>query len=116
MPSHALDQRLFEQMFTTIGEGNPDTATPTDGVKLINGWLEVIQGTQRTANIEARLLELRGELQFANPDPDRIREILANLADHVTQITQGSNIQEQTIGKLEKLATALRNFGSRLGD
>lgn len=114
MPSHALDQRLFEQMFTTIGEGSPEAAAPKDGIKLINGWLEVIQGTQRTTNIEARLLELRGELQFANPDPDRISGLLATLADHVTQITQGSDIQEQTVGKLEKLATALRNFGSQL--
>ncbi|MFD2571077.1 hypothetical protein ACFSUS_10560 [Spirosoma soli] len=114
MPSHALDQRLFEQMFTTIGEGDASTAAPTDGIKLINGWLEVVQGTQRTAAIENQLIELRGQLQFANPDPDRIRDLLASLADNVTQITQGSNVQEQTIGKLEKLATALRNFGDRL--
>lgn len=101
-------------MFTEIGEGSADTASPADGIQLINGWLKVIEGSQRTANIEARLIELRGQLQFAQPDPDRIRDLLASLADHTTQIAQGSNVQEQTAGKLERLATALRNFGSRL--
>jgi hypothetical protein len=114
MPSHALDQRLFEQMFTSVGQGDASTVTPTDGIQLINGWLEVVQGTQRTAAIESQLKELRGQLQFAKPDPDRIRDLLASLADNVTQIAQGSNVQEQTVGKLEQLATALRNFGSRL--
>ncbi|GAB3510222.1 hypothetical protein GCM10027341_48390 [Spirosoma knui] len=114
MPSHALDQRLFEQMFSSIGQGDASSVTPTDGVQLINGWLEVVQGTQRTAAIEGQLKELRGQLQFANPDPDRIKNLLASLADNVTQIAQGSNVQEQTVGKLEQLATALRTFGSRL--
>ncbi len=114
MPSHALDQQLFERMFTQIGEGSGETAPPTDGVQLINGWLKVIEGSQRTANIEARLIELRGQLQFAKPDPDRIRDLLASLADDTTQVAQGSNVQEQTASKLEKLAIALRTFGSRL--
>lgn len=114
MPSHALDQRLFEQMFSSVGADDASVPAPTDGVQLINGWLKVIEGSQRTVNIEARLIELRGQLQFANPDPDRVRDLLANLADNVTQITQGSDVQEQTVGKLEKLATALRNLGSKL--
>jgi hypothetical protein len=115
MPSHALDQRLFEQVFTKLGDEEAEIPTPVDGVQLINGWLQVIQGaqTQRTATLEAQLIELRGQLQFAKPDPDRIRNLLATLADNTTQIAQGSHIQEQTAGKLEKLATALRNLGSK---
>jgi hypothetical protein len=114
MPSHALDQRLFEQVFTKLGAEDAPIPAPVDGIQLINGWLEVIQGTQRTANIENQLIELRGQLQFAKPDPDRIRNLLASLADNTTQIAQGSNVQEQTVGKLEKLATALRNLGDKL--
>lgn len=116
MPSHALDQRLFEQVFTKIGADDAQIPTPVDGVQLINGWLDVIQGaqTQRTATLEAQLIELRGQLQFAQPDPDRIRNLLASLADNTTQIAQGSHGQEQMVAKLEKLATALRNLGSKL--
>lgn len=116
MPSHALDQRLFEQIFSKIGAEDAEIPTPVDGVQLINGWLKVIEGaqTQRTANLEAQLIELRGQLQFARPDPDRIRDLLASLADNTTQIAQGSNVQEQTAGKLEKLATALRNLGNKI--
>ena len=101
-------------MFTKVGADDAAVPAPADGIELINGWLKVIQGTQRTANIESKLIELRGQLQFAQPDADRIRDLLASLADHTTQISQGSNVQEQTIGKLEQLATALRNLGSKL--
>ncbi|QJW91450.1 hypothetical protein HNV11_19740 [Spirosoma taeanense] len=112
MASHALDQRLFEQ--TTGGLGDVTSASPADGVTLINGWLKVIEGNTSTEIVEGRLKELRGQLQFANPDPDRIRDLLLTLADHTSQIAQGTNIQEQTAGKLENVATSLRLFAAQL--
>lgn len=114
MPSHALDQRLFEQVLSKLGTDDAAIPAPVDGIKLINGWLEVIQGTHLTASIEAQLIELKGQLQFAKPDPDRIRDLLGSLSDHTAQIAQGSHLQEQTVNKLEKLATALSNLGNKL--
>ena len=114
MASHALDQRLFEQTDTIIGKQDPSATAPADGVQLINGWLKVIEGNANTERIESRLRELSGQLQFANPDPDRIRELLMSLADHTSQLTQGSAIQEQTVNKLENVATALRLFAGQL--
>ncbi len=114
MASHALDQRLFEQTASIVGEHDPSSASPTDGVQIINGWLKVIEGNASAEIIEGRLKELRGQLQFANPNPDRIRELLFSIADHTSQVAQGSNVQEQTAGKLENVATALRKFAGQL--
>ncbi len=112
MASHALDQRLFEQ--TANGLGDVSTASPADGVQLINGWLKVIDGNASAEIIEGRLKELRGQLQLAQPDPDRIRELLMDIADHTSQVAQGRNIQEQTASKLENVATSLRLFAGQL--
>ena len=114
MASHALDQRLFEQTATVFAENDPSATSPADGVKLINGWLKVVEGNATTERIENKLKELSGQLQFANPDPDRIRELLMTLADHTSQLTQNSNIQEQTVNKLENVATSLRLFAQQL--
>jgi hypothetical protein len=112
MASHALDQRLFEK--TAHDLSDIGTASPADGVQLINGWLKVIEGNNSTESIEARLLELRGQLQVAKPDPDRIRDLLLTLADHTTQVAQSRNVQQQTSGKLENVATSLRLFADQL--
>lgn len=114
MASHALDQRLFEQTANLIGAQDPSTASPTDGVKLINGWLKVLEGNNNTERIATKLKELNGQLQFAKPDPERIRELLMTLADHTSQLTQNSNVQEQTVNKLENVATSLRLFAEQL--
>lgn len=114
MASHALDQRLFEQTASLTGENGTSTASATDGVQLINGWLKVIEGNTSVTVLEDRLTELRGQLQFAAPAPDRIRDLLLSIADHTSQVAQGSNVPEQTGGKLEKVATALRTLASQL--
>ena len=114
MASHALDQRLFQQTASVIGEHDPSSVSPIDGVQLINGWLKVIGGTANTERIETRLKELSGQLQLANPDPERIRELLMTLADHTSQLTQSGAIQEQTVNKLEDVATSLRLFAEQL--
>lgn len=112
MASHALDQRLFEKTADSLG--NATIASPADGVQLINGWLKVIEGNNSTEFIEGRLLELRGQLQVAKPDPDRIRDLLLTLADHTSQVAQSRNTQEQTASKLEDVATSLRLFAGQL--
>ncbi len=112
MPSHALDQRLFER--TSSGLEDVSSASPADGVQLINGWLKVVEGNTSATIIAEQLVQLRGQLQFATPDPDRIRDLLLSLADHTSQVAQGRNVQEQTSGKLENVATTLRNFATQL--
>lgn len=112
MPSHALDQRLFERTATVLND--VDSASPADAVQVTNGWLRVVEGNTGASSVADQLLQLRGQLQFAKPDPDRIRELLMSLADHTSQVAQGKNVQEQTAGQLEEVATALRLFVGKL--
>lgn len=114
MASHALDQRLFEQTAQIADESGPASSTPMDGVQLINGWLTLLEGNTSAGIVEDRLKELRGQLQFASPDADRIRELLLSVADHTSQIAQSSKVQEQTVAKLENVATALRKLAGQL--
>lgn len=110
MASHALDQRLFEQTAALTDENNSVLASTPDRLNLIDGWLKVIAGNDRTELIEGKLQELRDQLKLNDPDPDRIRELLFSLAEHTSQVAQGSNMQEQTASELENLAMTLRKL------
>ncbi|GAB3895701.1 hypothetical protein [Spirosoma agri] len=112
MASHALDQRLFDQ---TAGIADKETApSPTDGVQLISGWLNVIEGTKSTELIEEKLKELRSQLQFANPDTDRVRGLLLDLADHTELVSQGSAIEGPIVQKLEGLVDSIQKLAEQL--
>ncbi|GAB4033904.1 hypothetical protein [Spirosoma gilvum] len=110
MVSHALDQRLFELTGSLTDEHNSTRTSTPERVELLDGWLKVIQGSERTELIEGKLNELREQLQLNHPDPDRVRELLLSLADSTSQIAQGSHMQEQTTKQLEDLATTLRKL------
>jgi len=112
MASHALDQRLIEQTISL--SGNNTENSPVDGIQLVNGWLKVIEGNKSTELIEGKLKELRSQLQFANPDIDRIRALLLDLAEDAEQVTQASDLQEPTINKLETVIDALQKLASQL--
>lgn len=110
MASHALDQRLFEQ--TAVLTSKHVSALAPDGVSLIDGWLKVIEGNASTDIIAGKLTELRDQLLPDSPDTDLVRSLLLTLADHTSQVAQGSNTQEQTAGQLENLAATLRKLAS----
>lgn len=110
MPSHALDQRLFEQTAGLINENDSVSLSAPEGVSLINGWLKVIEGNNSTEIIAGKLIDLRDQLLLDTPDPDLIRSLLLTVADHTAQIAQGSDTQEQTAGKLDNLAITLRTL------
>ena len=110
MPSHALAQRLFDQTTSLIDESNSITDSSPKRVELIDGWLEVIDGNTSTEIVAEKLQELRDQIKLNHPDSDRVRELLLSLADHTSQVAQGSNTQEQTAGQLEELATTLRKL------
>ena len=110
MASHALDHRQFEQTASLTDENNSISASSPARVDLIDGWLEVIEGNASTVIIEEKLKELRDQLKLNHPDSDRVRELLFSLADHTSQVAQGSKTKEQTAGELENLATTLRKL------
>lgn len=103
MASHALDHRLFEKTASLTDENNSISASSPARVDLIDG-------NASTVIIEEKLKELRDQLKLNQPDPDRVRELLFSLADHTSQVAQGSKTKEQTAGELENLATTLRKL------
>ncbi|UFH54279.1 hypothetical protein [Spirosoma sp. KNUC1025] len=110
MASHALDQRLFEQTASLTDEHNSISESSPNRVELIDNWLKVIEGSERTELIEGKLKELRDELKLNKPDVDRVRELLLSLADSTSLVAQGTHMQEQTASELEKLAMTLRKL------
>ncbi len=110
MPSHALDQRLFERTNSLASENESNSPSPQDGIELINGWLRVVAGNTSTQIIEEELKALRDELLLDEPDTDRVRELLLNLADNTALVAQSRNTQEQTEGKLDGVAFTLRTL------
>lgn len=68
MPSHALDQRLFEKTNSLTDEQGQISASAADGVELIDGWLRVIAGNTSTQLIEEKLKQLRDQLTLDQPD------------------------------------------------
>ncbi|AKD57651.1 hypothetical protein [Spirosoma radiotolerans] len=110
MPSHALDQRLFERTNSLTDENDSILASPQDGVELIDNWLRIIAGNTSTQIVEEELNELRSELMLDEPDADRVRSLLLNLADNTALVAQSKNVQEQTANKLDSVAFTLRSL------
>ncbi len=113
MPSHALDQRLFERTNSLTDENGSIVVSPSDGVELIDGWLRVIANHTSTQLIEEKLTLLREQLTSDQPDGDLVRGLLLDLADDTALIAQGRNTQEQTAGKLDEVAVSLRTLAGK---
>ncbi|GAB3953831.1 hypothetical protein GCM10028805_38340 [Spirosoma harenae] len=110
MASHALDQRLFDLTGSLTDDHNSTLNSSPDRVELIDGWLKVIEGNERTQQIEGKLKDLRDQLKLNHPDPDRVQELLFSLAEYTSQVAQGSHMTEEVSRELEKLAMTLRQL------
>jgi hypothetical protein len=108
MASQALNQRLFEETLDLFEGQGDQKLSAQQGAALVDGWLTALNGVTNAGTIVTWLQELRSQLVNNHPDPDRVEEILFTLAEQTSQIAQGSNVQEEMAGKLESVATALR--------
>ncbi|WP_345264862.1 hypothetical protein [Nibrella viscosa] len=114
MPSNALENKIMIRTLDLIEGSETSEVAPQDGIFLVDNWIKVVEGNNIATLVEQRLRELKGQLQLANPDPERIRGILLDLADHTAQIGQSRNVDENTATELEELATAIRKFAVQL--
>ncbi len=107
---------MLEDTLTTFRDGSQSESgvSPAQGVMLIDGWLQALQGDPNLGQLEANLNELRVELQASQPDGQHIRSLLENLADQTQQVAEGPTAEGTWTGGLESLSTILRNFGSKL--
>ena len=114
MGSNILEERMLEDTLTTFRDGNQSGVSPAQGVMLIDGWLQALQGDVNLDQLESQLNELRTELQVAQPNSQRIRQLMEGLADQTQQTAEGPNAEGTWTGGLESLSKILRNFGSKL--
>ena len=105
---------MLEDTLTTFRGSGESGVTAAQGVMLIDGWLQALQGDANLSQLEILLNQLRVELQAAQPDGHTIRQLMNNLADQAQQAAEGSNAEGTWTGGLESLSKILRNFGSNL--
>ena len=105
---------MLEDTLSTFRDGNQSGVSPAQGVMLIDGWLQALQGDANLGQLEGHLNELRAELQVAQPNSQRIRQLMESLADQAQQAAEGLNAEGTWTGGLESLSKILRNFGSKL--
>lgn len=105
---------MLEDTLTTFRDGTQAGVSPAQGVMLIDGWLQALQGDPNLGQLEGSLNELRVELQSAQPDGQHIRTLLESLADQAQQVAEGPTAEGTWTGGLESLSKILRNFGSKL--
>lgn len=114
MGSNILEERMLEDTLTTFRDGTQAGVSPVQGVMLIDGWLQALQGDPNLGGLEGHLNELRVELQSAQPDTQHVRQLMEKLADKAQEVAEGPTAEGTWTGGLESLSKILRNFGSKL--
>ena len=114
MGSNILEERMLEDTLTTFRSGNESGVSPAQGVMLIDGWLQALQGDPNLDLLDGQLNELRAELQVARPNSRHLQQLMESLADQTEQIAEGPNAEGTWTGGLESLSQILRNFAGKL--
>ena len=112
MGSNILEERMLEDTLATFREGAD--VSPAQGIMLIDGWLQALEGDANLDRLEGQLNELRAALQAARPDGEHVRQLMATLADQTQAIAEGPTAEGTWTGGLESLSKILRNVGGRL--
>lgn len=112
MGSNALEESMLNETLTTFRNNSQIAISPAQGIILIDGWLQALQGDPNLDQLKSQLNELRTALQAAQPDAQSIRDLLLSLADQAQQIAEGPNAEGTWTGGLESLSKILRNFGN----
>lgn len=104
---------MLDDTLNTFRNTNHDAITPAQGIMLIDGWLQALQGDPNLDQLTGQLTELRTALQAAQPDESYIRDLLVSLADKTQEVAEDANSEGTWTGGLESLSKILRNFGRK---
>ena len=85
---------------------------PAQGVMLIDGWLQALQGDPNLDQLTGQLNELRTALQTAQPDEPYVRQLLLSLADKAQEVAEAPDSEGTWTGGLESLSKLLRNVAN----
>ena len=113
MGSNNLEESILNDTLSTFRNNNHATISPAQGITLIDGWLQALQGDPNLDQLIGQLTELRTALQTTQPDGQYIRELLVSLADKSQEVAEDSNSEGTWTGGLESLSKILRSFGNQ---
>lgn len=111
--SNQLEEGMLNDTLTTFRNNNLEAISPAQGVMLIDGWLQALDGDPNLDQLKGQLNELRTALQAAQPDESYIRDLLTGLADNAQAVAEDPNSEGTWTGGLESLSKILRNLGSK---
>ncbi len=114
MGTNILEERMLEDSLAVFRNNDVETVTPAQGVMLIDGWLQALQGDPNLEPMRQQMTELRAELQSPTPNSQRIKLLLNELANHAQQAAEAPTSEGTWTGGLESLSKLLRGFGSEL--
>ncbi|WP_080054571.1 hypothetical protein [Spirosoma aerolatum] len=92
---------------------NSQPISSDQGIMLIDGWLQALQGDPNMNQLTGQLTELRTALQDTSPDTVYIRQLMGSLADKAQAIAEDENAEGTWTGGLESLSKILRHYGDQ---
>ncbi|MBD2751622.1 hypothetical protein [Spirosoma validum] len=111
--SNNLEEGMLNDTLSTFRNSTQEAISPAQGVMLIDGWLQALDGDPNLDQLKGQLNELRTALQAAKPDEQYVRDLLTSLADKAQAVAEDSNSEGTWTGGLESLSKILRNLGSK---
>ncbi len=114
MGTNILEERMLEDSLAVFRNNEHETVTPAQGVMLIDGWLQALQGDPNLDPMRGQMIELRDELQATTPNSQRIKLLMNELAGHAQQTAEAPTSEGTWTGGMESFSKLLRSFASNL--
>ncbi|AUD07346.1 hypothetical protein CWM47_16830 [Spirosoma pollinicola] len=110
--SNILEESMLTDTLKAFRDNNLTPILATQGVILLDGWLQALAGDSNMEQIQGQLNELRTALQATQPDEPYIRDLLGSLADKAQDVAEDSNSEGTWTGGLVSLSKILRSFST----
>ncbi|GAB2518842.1 hypothetical protein [Spirosoma aerophilum] len=108
--SNILEEGMLNDTLTAFRDNNQAPISATQGVMLLDGWLQALDGDSNIDQLKGSLNELRTALQASQPDESYVRQLMGSLADQAQEIAEGPTSEGTWTGGLESLSVILRNL------
>ncbi len=105
---------MLEDSLAVFRNDEVEAVTPAQGIMLIDGWLQALQGDPNLDQMRQQMTEMHAELLLSTPNSQRIKLLLNELANHAQQTAEAPTSEGTWTGGLENFSTLLRSFASKL--
>jgi hypothetical protein len=108
--SNILEEGMLNDTLKAFRDNNQAPISATQGVMLLDGWLQALDGDSNIDQLKGLLNELREALQASQPDASYVRQLMGSLADQAQTIAEAPTSEGTWTGGLESLSVILRNL------